>query len=379
MKPEKLFTVLTVIILLGACTQESRVIEAPHVGASNTKVLTFEKVELTDTATLLTIRAAYRPDRWINISSETKLMTQETEHALTGSYGIEPDKNLIMPEDGDTCFVLQFAPLPEECTSFDFIEGKSRRDWRSYSIDLTRKKYSRGIADAKALYASVEELLIMGDYRIAEARIDSVYRAPSLTREKLGMVYLLRSRLHQLRDNDPYRATKYMKLHVETLNGKPTSTFTSWIVVSVMLLLIFGSVYRYTRYRKEKVAPKDVSCTWKRDWEEAKSRFVTTVSGHLLLTVADNGAFTNEQRKAFLTDIETCFIGIIHHIRQKAPSVNREEMLYCICSGLHMTPHRMADCMLTTPSTLRSRKSRLRDKLPEYMYRTFFTEHKYDS
>lgn len=365
-------------MLLGACTQGSRVIEPPHVGASNTKVLTIEKVELTDTATLLTIRATYRPDRWINISSDTKLMAQDTEYPLIDGMGIEPGKNLLMPEDGDTCFILQFAPMSKECTSFDFIEGKGRRDWRIYNIDLTGRKDSRGIADAKALYASVEELLIMGEYRMAEARIDSAYHAPTLTREKLSMVYLLRSRLHQLRDKDPYRATKYMKLHVETLNEEQSSTFTSWIVVSVALLLIFGSVYRYTRYRKEKVAPKDVSCTWKRDWEDAKRRFVTTVSGHLLLTIADSDSFTNEQRKAFLTDIETCFINPIQHIHREAPSVNREETLYCICSGLHMSPRRMADCMLTTPSTLRSRKSRLRNKLPEYMYKTFFTECKSD-
>jgi DNA-binding CsgD family transcriptional regulator len=84
--------------------------------------------------------------------------------------------------------------------------------------------------------------------------------------------------------------------------------------------------------------------------------------------------FTHEQRKRLLADIESCFTNTILHMSQEAPHVNREEVLYCICSGLHVTPRRIADCLLTTPSTLRSRKARLSNKLPEYMYGTFFTK-----
>lgn len=378
MKLPTLLTTLIVAMLLDACTQGDRVIESPNVGASNTKVLAFDKVVLTDTATLLTIRATYRPDRWINISSETKLMAQDAEYPLIGGMGIELGKDLFIPEDGDTCFILLFAPLSEGCTSFDFIEGKGKRDWRIYNINLTGKNELKGIADAKALYASVEELLIMGEYRAAEARIDSAYHAPALTREKLSMVYLLRSRLHQLRDQDPYRATKYMKLHVETLSKEQSGTFTPWVIGSIVLLLAFASVYHFARHAKDKKKAKNIFCTWEKDWIQAKHLFSTTTSGHLLLTMADNDSLTNEQRKTLLTDIETCFINLIQHIHREAPLVNREEAIYCICSGLHMSPRRMADCMLTTPSTLRSRKSRLRDKLPEYMYNTFFTERQSD-
>lgn len=227
-------------------------------------------------------------------------------------------------------------------------------------------------ASATEVYTSVQELLLMGEYQKAEARIDSVYRAPSLTKEQRSMVYLLRSRLHQLRDEDPYRTAKYMKLHIESADEEQQNTPTPWIVGSMALLLTFGSVGYYTRHRKNAGIPRDAASTFKEEWEQAKQAFIATASGRLILTAAGNEAFTGEERKRLLADIEACFIDTIQHIRQEAPHTNREEVLYCICSGLRMSPRRMADCLLTTLSTLRSRKARLRDKLPEYMYGTFF-------
>ena len=238
-------------------------------------------------------------------------------------------------------------------------------------------KEEGGVADTAStteVYTSVQELLLKGEYQKAEARIDSMHRAPSLTKEQRSMVYLLRSRLHQLRDEDPYRATKYMKLHVELASEEQQNTAMPWIVGSMALLLIFGSVGYYTRHRKNADAPRDATSTFEEEWKQAKRAFAATASGQLILTADDKEAFTGEERKRLLADIEACFIGIIQHIRQEAPHTNREETLYCICSGLRMSPRRMADCLLTTLSTLRSRKARLRDKLPEYMYDTFFCD-----
>lgn len=238
-------------------------------------------------------------------------------------------------------------------------------------------KEEKSVADATSaaeVYTSVQELLLMGEYQKAEARIDSIYRAPSLTKEQRSMVYLLRSRLHQLRDEDPYRAAKYMKLHIESANEAQQDTTTPWIVGSMALLLTFGSVGYYTRHRKNAGTPRDAVSTFKEEWEQAKQAFIVTESGRLILTAADKEALTGEERKRLLADVETCFIGTIQHIRQEAPHTNREEVLYCICSGLRMSPRRMADCLLTTLSTLRSRKARLRDKLPKYMYDTFFCD-----
>ena len=139
MKPTKLFLALAVVMLLGACAKENKVIEFPLVGAANTKMIVFEKVELTDTATVLTIRGFNQPNYWIRVAACTRLVVQGIECKLLDSRDIEIGKELFMPEDGDSCFTLLFEPLPKGAISFDFIEGEAEDDWRIYDIDLTGK------------------------------------------------------------------------------------------------------------------------------------------------------------------------------------------------------------------------------------------------
>ena len=53
-----------------------------------------------------------------------------------------------MPEDGDSLFVLNFAPLPLNTKSFDLIEGIDNTAWRLYDIDLTGRPadaYRKGL------------------------------------------------------------------------------------------------------------------------------------------------------------------------------------------------------------------------------------------
>ena len=140
MKPTKLFLALAVAVLLGACTRTNKVVEFPLVGASNTTNLVFEKIELTDTATVLTIRGFYKPNYWIKVPSYTHLVADGKEYKLLDGRGVEIDKELYMPEDGDSCFALLFEPLPKSVTSFDYMESDAEGDWRIFDIDLTGKK-----------------------------------------------------------------------------------------------------------------------------------------------------------------------------------------------------------------------------------------------
>ena len=140
MKQTKLFIALAAILLLAACTKGNKVVEFPLVGATNTTKLVFEKVELTDTATVLSVRAFHYPNYWIRISTSPCLVAQDKEYKLLGCKDIELGKEVFMPEDGDSCFTLLFEPLPEDCEKFDFIEGKSAGNWKIYDIDLTGKR-----------------------------------------------------------------------------------------------------------------------------------------------------------------------------------------------------------------------------------------------
>ncbi len=156
MKPTKLtilnfqFSIsfaLALAMLLGACTRDNKVIDFPLVGASNTTSIVFERVELTDTATVLTVRGFSRPNDWIRVPSYTHLVDQGIEYRLLGGRDVEIDKELYMPEDGDSCFTLLFEPLPKGCISFDYIESDAKNDWRIFDIDLTGKRDANRPAD----------------------------------------------------------------------------------------------------------------------------------------------------------------------------------------------------------------------------------------
>ena len=131
---------LAVAVLLGACTRTSIVVEFPLIGASNTTSIVIENIELTDTATALTVRVFSRPNDWIKVPSYTHLVAEEKEYKLLDGRDVEIDKELYMPADGDTCFTLLFESLPKSATSFDYMEGDAEGDWRIYDIDLTGKR-----------------------------------------------------------------------------------------------------------------------------------------------------------------------------------------------------------------------------------------------
>ena len=141
MKKKSILLLLAIAtLILTACNADNKVIDFPIVGTANNTSLVIERVERTDTATLLTIRGFHFPGNWIRIPAETKLMAQGKEYTLKGSIGVEIGKELYMPEDGDSCFTLMFEPLPEECHTFDYMEGAAKDDWTIYDIDLTGRK-----------------------------------------------------------------------------------------------------------------------------------------------------------------------------------------------------------------------------------------------
>ena len=89
MRQTKLFIAVAAILLLAACTKGNKVVEFPLVGATNTTKLVFEKVELTDTATVLSVRAHHYPNYWIKMSTAPHLVVQDKEYKLIGCKDFE--------------------------------------------------------------------------------------------------------------------------------------------------------------------------------------------------------------------------------------------------------------------------------------------------
>ncbi len=144
-KKRILWTALLMAALLCACNQAERVVEFPFVGVANTTDVVVERVECTDSATLLTMRVHSLPGRWIRVPSDAHLVAEGKKYRLTGSQGIILDEKLVIPEDKDTCFTLMSEPLPVHCQTFDYVGGefepflKKGNEWRLCDIDLTGK------------------------------------------------------------------------------------------------------------------------------------------------------------------------------------------------------------------------------------------------
>lgn len=134
----KLF-ILLLPFLWAACTSGPRTVENPLIETANTMTLDISRVELTDTATILTVDAYFNPHMWIRIDSRTYLRADGRKYAMTRTEGITPDSLFWMPESGEATFRLTFQPLPLRTKSFDFIESDCEDCFKLFGIDLTGK------------------------------------------------------------------------------------------------------------------------------------------------------------------------------------------------------------------------------------------------
>lgn len=129
----------------------TRTIDKPWINLSNTSIIDIDKVELTDSATVLTIKAtSFRPKYWLTIASGTHLVADGKEYPMTKAEGIVPDIEFWMPESGRVEFRLFFEPIPLSTKRFDFIEGNEKGAFKLLDIDITGNEiaeYPEGVPE----------------------------------------------------------------------------------------------------------------------------------------------------------------------------------------------------------------------------------------
>lgn len=130
-------------ILSSFSQQRPHEVEWPRINGSNSSTLDISKVELNDSNTVLHVNANFRPHYWIRIASDSYLMADGKKYAMTGTEGIDADKEFWMPESGHADFKLIFEPIPFSTEKFDFIEGDSKGAFRLWDVDLTGKEAER--------------------------------------------------------------------------------------------------------------------------------------------------------------------------------------------------------------------------------------------
>ena len=82
-----LAALVALTIAFTACKPGTRIVEYPLIEGANTDNLAVERVEASDTATILHCRGFNRPHFWIRIAKETSLLADGKRFALIGAEG----------------------------------------------------------------------------------------------------------------------------------------------------------------------------------------------------------------------------------------------------------------------------------------------------
>lgn len=126
-------------LLAAAASLQAKTIEMPWYESINTNFLDVKAVELSDTATALTIHIRYSPGQWVRFAKQSSLWADGKQYPLRWARGIVPGEEFVMPESGEATVSLGFEPVPAETESITFSENVPSA-WKIWGIDLTGTK-----------------------------------------------------------------------------------------------------------------------------------------------------------------------------------------------------------------------------------------------
>lgn len=136
-----IMALLLALPFVALAAKKVKVWESPKTLYSNTRVITFTKVEFTDTATVVHVSAQFRPHYWIKMPT-TSYLTDDlgNKYSVTKGVGIELGEEHWMPESGVDSFKVMFQPMKRVPKWFDFSEGAPADNaWALYGVHHDRK------------------------------------------------------------------------------------------------------------------------------------------------------------------------------------------------------------------------------------------------
>lgn len=133
---KRLILSLAFFLAAFAAPAKHKTIERPPFTVRSSSTLEISKIVLSDTATVVSFQAYYRPKFWIKIDAGTYLQTGDSQFRVRYGNGIELDKEFWMPESGRASFELVFPPLPEGTQSIDFIESDCENCFKIWGIRI---------------------------------------------------------------------------------------------------------------------------------------------------------------------------------------------------------------------------------------------------
>ena len=211
MRTKHLWIAVLSMCCIVACTPKEKSVEEPYFESTSTRMMDIRKVEMNDSATVVSVDVYQQPKFWISFTSKMHLLADGKKYAIRKVEEAELDQKFWMPESGEAAFKVVFEPLPMQTESFDFIEGTGSTDWNVYGIDLTGKKKfesAKGVpADAIKATTQHPDKLPAPDFTIGETTLKIHLLNNRKGNQPKVMVYLNTL----LGNHEEMTASKYLK------------------------------------------------------------------------------------------------------------------------------------------------------------------------
>lgn len=130
-----------------------RTIKNPEFEFTNGGIMSISKIEFGKDATRLHILCQFVPHWWISFEKGTYVKDCDTEQKYfpIAVEGSEFDKEIYMPESGDSTLVLLYPPFDKKMKKFDWISGNAR-EGSIFGVSLKKaSKRSSSKSDDKSL------------------------------------------------------------------------------------------------------------------------------------------------------------------------------------------------------------------------------------
>lgn len=146
------------LCILSMTQAKDRVIDRPSFLAWSSTSIEVDKMVISDTATVVHIKAFYRPKNWIKIAKGSFLKDNNGQlYPIRNGIGITLDQEFWMPESGEGEFQLVFPPIPEAVTSVDFSEGDFDGAFKIWGIQLDEKAFRKDMLPKDAVVHKINK------------------------------------------------------------------------------------------------------------------------------------------------------------------------------------------------------------------------------
>ena len=141
---------ILLLAMVSCCLLQAkdRVVKQPPFIARSSSTIEIDRVVVSDTATVLDVKAFFRPHNWIQISNESYLLADNGEkYPIRSGNGITLGEKFWMPDSGEASFSLIFPLLPPTVKVIDFIESDCEDCFKVWGIHLDGKLPELDLSD----------------------------------------------------------------------------------------------------------------------------------------------------------------------------------------------------------------------------------------